>query len=452
MDMTVEHVHEALAEQDYGTALKRAIEAWRHNPAPAIAAAVQRIDERALEGFDAPKGRSNADFQKAWLACARGKSVVATGWLAKNLTVKVAEDVNASHELRRYKAQHARLTALAKRGRDPRIVTALLQVLDEGAHEFLNWKSDKPKGEGVYLPCLDALVSQHDPSVLIALDRIRLQNRAKSKKVREYFKRAIPKYIKRLQKDPPAAADDALAADWEAVLRQGPSLQQPDPVDESELLEAIYENPDDDRARMVYADFLQERGDPRGELIALQLAGDTGTKKQARENARRARELLKRYKREWLGEALEAVLSGVVFERGFITKATVRRTGEATWKRWGSAARDPRLRTLRELRKGQAAEYRYERFLFAAPHVRHIDAPTGTFLRTVSGSRRHHFESVVCFWPPSASTLALMARSPAFTELKAMRIRLADEAMTEVQQRVHASGLAARLDELAFEA
>lgn len=40
----------------------------------------------------------------------------------------------------------------------------------------------------------------------------------------------------------------------------------------SDLLRAILENPDDDRARLVYADALQEDGDPRGEYIALSLA------------------------------------------------------------------------------------------------------------------------------------------------------------------------------------
>ena len=39
-----------------------------------------------------------------------------------------------------------------------------------------------------------------------------------------------------------------------------------------ELLGAILANPDDDAARQVYADALQERGDPRGEFIAVQLA------------------------------------------------------------------------------------------------------------------------------------------------------------------------------------
>ncbi len=41
-------------------------------------------------------------------------------------------------------------------------------------------------------------------------------------------------------------------------------------TDEDRLLEAIIAAPDDDAPRLVYADWLQGRGDPRGELILLQ--------------------------------------------------------------------------------------------------------------------------------------------------------------------------------------
>jgi uncharacterized protein (TIGR02996 family) len=37
-----------------------------------------------------------------------------------------------------------------------------------------------------------------------------------------------------------------------------------------DLIRAIIEDPDDDGPRLVYADFLDERNDPRGELIRVQ--------------------------------------------------------------------------------------------------------------------------------------------------------------------------------------
>ena len=38
----------------------------------------------------------------------------------------------------------------------------------------------------------------------------------------------------------------------------------------AQLLAAIIEDPDDDAPRLVYADWLQAQGDPRGELMQLQ--------------------------------------------------------------------------------------------------------------------------------------------------------------------------------------
>jgi uncharacterized protein (TIGR02996 family) len=51
------------------------------------------------------------------------------------------------------------------------------------------------------------------------------------------------------------------------------------------LESAILANPEDADAYMVYADWLQGQGDPRGELIALQAAGDPGAPKFLEEHA-----------------------------------------------------------------------------------------------------------------------------------------------------------------------
>ncbi len=41
--------------------------------------------------------------------------------------------------------------------------------------------------------------------------------------------------------------------------------------DETAFLKNILDDPDEDANRLVYADWLEERGDPRGELIRLQV-------------------------------------------------------------------------------------------------------------------------------------------------------------------------------------
>ena len=89
------------------------------------------------------------------------------------------------------------------------------------------------------------------------------------------------------------------------------------PASEAALLAAVYEDPDDDGARLVYADALLEVGDARGELIVLQCdRAEKGSPPTAREQ-----ELLRMNGRAWTG-ALAPALSDVTYERGFLTACT----------------------------------------------------------------------------------------------------------------------------------
>jgi uncharacterized protein (TIGR02996 family) len=104
-------------------------------------------------------------------------------------------------------------------------------------------------------------------------------------------------------------------------------LERPVPVPatakQAELLAAIIANPEDKRARLVYADLLQDQGDPRGELIILQctradLAPDDP---RAAELLAREAELFKKHKKAWTAFG---ATSGARWEyrRGFIEKAS----------------------------------------------------------------------------------------------------------------------------------
>ncbi len=79
------------------------------------------------------------------------------------------------------------------------------------------------------------------------------------------------------------------------------------------LLAAIYAHPDDDARRSVYADALLEAGDPRGELIALQLRQVRDARTQA---------LLDRYSATWLGP-LAAIVMASEWKRGFPEAVTL---------------------------------------------------------------------------------------------------------------------------------
>jgi uncharacterized protein (TIGR02996 family) len=94
-----------------------------------------------------------------------------------------------------------------------------------------------------------------------------------------------------------------------------------------EALEAaLVESPDDRATHAAYADLLLEEGDPRGELIAVQLAvNDQGRSYEERQRLKaREAELLHAHQREWLGELATDLLdrpdSGnqFYFERGWL--------------------------------------------------------------------------------------------------------------------------------------
>lgn len=110
-------------------------------------------------------------------------------------------------------------------------------------------------------------------------------------------------------------------------------------ADGEALLREVLASPDDDRPRLVYADYLQQRGDPRGEFIAVQCAHAKLPEGDARAEplAARAQALLGKHQREWvnpfMGDRHTLVIGGRKytrtppsqwdFHRGFVRTATV---------------------------------------------------------------------------------------------------------------------------------
>jgi uncharacterized protein (TIGR02996 family) len=90
------------------------------------------------------------------------------------------------------------------------------------------------------------------------------------------------------------------------------------------FLEAIWREPEEDSPRLIYADWLEEQGDVRGEFIRLQcelaaLPADAAGRPalEARE-----RQLLARHAAEWLGP-LGDLLESWRFRRGFLDQVTM---------------------------------------------------------------------------------------------------------------------------------
>ena len=92
-------------------------------------------------------------------------------------------------------------------------------------------------------------------------------------------------------------------------------------MDLSELYQNVYENPGDDRRRLVLADALLEQGDVRGELISLQFATHAVARK-------RAKKLIERHRAHFLGPLNDVVLHGSdTWERGFLVGCIARLSG-----------------------------------------------------------------------------------------------------------------------------
>src|SRR5450755_976841 len=91
------------------------------------------------------------------------------------------------------------------------------------------------------------------------------------------------------------------------------------------FLQAILERPDDDAPRLLYADWLDERGDPRGEFIRVQCVRARQAEYDPRwwELIAREQELRSAYEKEWLGP-VTGFLDGWSFWRGFLEGVVVR--------------------------------------------------------------------------------------------------------------------------------
>ncbi len=82
------------------------------------------------------------------------------------------------------------------------------------------------------------------------------------------------------------------------------------------FFQAVYADPGDVPAKLVLADVLQERGDPRGELISLQLQPTRPKRVELR-----LEKLLERYRPAFLGPLAQVVRpDGQVWEHGFLVE------------------------------------------------------------------------------------------------------------------------------------
>lgn len=106
----------------------------------------------------------------------------------------------------------------------------------------------------------------------------------------------------------------------EALERASRRDTAPGEADLEKLLADVYADPSSTPKRLVYADALQEQGDPGGEFVMLQCTRAPDGPVTARERA-----LLRNHGRSWLGDLEKFVDKKTVeFRRGFLAVAKVR--------------------------------------------------------------------------------------------------------------------------------
>jgi uncharacterized protein (TIGR02996 family) len=159
----------------------------------------------------------------------------------------------------------------------------------------------------------------------------------------------------------------------------------PDDDRTKELRTAVWDDPISDDARMVYADHLLDRGDPRGELVSMQvLRARTGDFASDREKT-----LVRRIAIDCAQPISPYLAPGFELQRGFVARCTVNDTPMPQGILW-----HPAWRTVDDL---STANYE----LLVSPHVRarRVGLGGAQLRMLVDHARVLPFESVVGIAP-----------------------------------------------------
>lgn len=180
----------------------------------------------------------------------------------------------------------------------------------------------------------------------------------------------------------------------------------PDDDRTNELRAAVWDDPLSDDARLVYADYLQDRGDPRGELVGLQVArARSGDRVSDRERA-----LLRRIATDCAKPLAPYLASDFQLARGFVAKCTVNDTPMPD-----AITCSPAWRTVDDL-----STTSYD--LLVSPHVRAPRVGVGgrQLADLAAHARRLPFETVVGIAPLGRSQRGVWLEEAAWDQV--MRI------------------------------
>jgi uncharacterized protein (TIGR02996 family) len=298
----------------FGEVLVHLLAAWRETRAPELAGLIDQVSARA----DRPPitGHSQRALHAAWLAVHEANDPLD---LDRLLATLAHGNLTMARE---------RIASLATLPPDPRIAARFeAMIASPPSVAFV-----KSSSLAMWNSLFAELARIADPRTRTIHERLAwlAHERAPSPFDAGTLRARTSNAIARVaQAIAPAlelsAAHHAQCDELAAILGATPT-----PADRgAALLAKIYEEPHDLDARAVYGDWLTEQGDPRGELIALQLSRgllshDLDASYGQRKLPARERVLLRTHHSVWVGP-LGALLTDIVFERGFPYRGLIAR-------------------------------------------------------------------------------------------------------------------------------
>lgn len=273
--------------------LPELVTAWRELRHPRLAELIDRVSARLLEGQKPIKGKSVPARVKAVIEACATKNPLDVG------RVLAAEWPGTW--------QHAlpMLVAILTLPDDPRVARELARQVDLTRYE--TWTSAQ-----FYRPLFRRLNELGDARQLPLLEAqlARTKSHYYQRDMRPLEEHAAEVHRK-LVVAPLSAAQLRSIEAMEAAYAGSAAREKTIRRSGDELIEAVYANPDELGAKVVYGDWLTENGDPRGELISLQLAAPS------EKSERRQAALIKKHWKKWLGPLADWFPHPPRFEAGF---------------------------------------------------------------------------------------------------------------------------------------
>lgn len=309
-----ETVRGHLAAHDIEQALEVLIAAWQKTRALVLAELVDAIDRAdATPAF--------AGSTDDWLATAKA----ATTHRERGALLRSIAD-RGPHEVHQ-------CLIVAQAWQDPRLSREILALLS--AMPFSGRRT-----RDIWRSILGVARSQQDVRFSANADRL-VESWNLGADLKRFLTNRLAEAIRGFT-EPTLPADETAAL---TALIAGQPAPTKRAVAEDELLAAIYASPDDDGPRLVYADWLQERDDPRGTFIAKQLREPAAKKAPAK-----LRNLL-------AGPIAKMIGADSEFRRGFLTTAFAKFRHQRDVEQYGG---DPAWSTVEDLRCIGGGTARYD--------------------------------------------------------------------------------------------